>query len=244
MMWYKGREMAIKTLNMSDNLYNYYQQAFIREPILLSALREETTSTFLPPILRNPEHGQIEQSMLIPPEEGAFIQFLLRLTQAKHTIEIGTYTGYSTLFTALELPENGHITACDISGPWLDIAKKYWKKASVNHKIDLHIAPAEKTLNKLINEGKTQAFDFIFIDADKVNYNIYYEQALVLIKPNGLIAIDNLFWAGGVSDPKQNDPETTAVKKLNKKLAHDQHTRTVKLNVIPIGDGLGLVQKL
>jgi caffeoyl-CoA O-methyltransferase len=176
----------------------------------------------------------------ISPEQGQFMSLLIRLIGAERAIEIGVYTGYSSLWTALALPPTGRLIACDISKQWTDVAKRYWKEAGVDKKIDLRLRPALDTLDRLLAEGRAGAFDFAFIDADKENYDAYYERCLALLRPGGLIAIDNTLWDGRVTAPDPGDDETMAIDALNTKLRQD--TR-IDLSLVPIGDGLTLVWK-
>jgi caffeoyl-CoA O-methyltransferase len=159
---------------------------------------------------------------------------LVRLIGARRTLEIGTFTGYSALAVALALPPDGQVVACDVSKEWTDIGRRYWQEAGVAGKIDLRLAPAVETLDRLIRE-RAAPFDFAFIDADKENYDNYYERALKLVRPGGIIAIDNVLWNGAVADPKRTDPETRAIDALNRKVHND--TR-VDFSLLPIGDGL------
>lgn len=176
----------------------------------------------------------------ISPEQGQFMSLLIRLIGAERAIEIGVYTGYSSLWTALALPPTGRLIACDISKQWTDVAKRYWKEAGVDKKIDLRLRPALDTLDRLLAEGRAGAFDFAFIDADKENYDAYYERCLALLRPGGLIAIDNTLLDGRVTAPDPGDDETMAIDALNTKLRQD--TR-IDLSLVPIGDGLTLVWK-
>ena len=162
---------------------------------------------------------------------------LIRLMSAKKTIEIGTFTGYSTLAVALALPEEGEIIACDISEEWTALGKKKWEQAGVAHKINRRLAPAVDTLDALLADGQESSFDFAFIDADKGNYPAYYEKCLKLVRKGGVIAIDNVLWGGSVIDSERNDEDTKAIRKLNEFIANDKR---VSLSMVPIGDGLTL----
>ena len=173
--------MSNKTFTLSDNLHQYLLSVSPEEPAILSRLREETTA--------DPKHN-----MQIAPEQGLFFNLLIRLIGAKKTLEIGVYTGYSSLVVALALPDDGKIVACDVSKEWTDIGRKYWKEAGVGQKIDLRLGPAIDTLDGLIREGRSGEFDFAFIDADKENYWNYFERSLVLLRTGGLIAVDNVLW--------------------------------------------------
>lgn len=220
--------MSDFTLNLTPELYEYYQQNSVREPEVLQKLREQT-------------HKMSMSQMQISPEQGQFMRLLIELMNAKKTLEIGVFTGYSTLCVALSLPENGKIIACDINVEWTKIAKRFWELAGIAHKIQLILAPATETLEKLIAEGEGGTFDFVFIDADKANYPFYYEKSLELLRPGGLIAIDNVLWSGKVADPSIQDNNTVVLRELNKKIHVDQR---VTLSMLPIGDGLTLVRKI
>lgn len=219
--------MSNYTLNLTPALYQYLLDHSLREHVVLQALRQVTAK--LP-----------SSVMQISPEQGQFMALLIELMNAKKTLEVGVFTGYSTLAVALALPEDGKIVACDIDVRFTTIAQKFWKQAQVDHKIDLRIAPALETLEKLIQNGETNSFDFAFIDADKANYSNYYELALKLVRPGGLILLDNTLWGGDVIDPTINDNATHAIRMINQKLLQDQR---VTLSLLPIGDGVTLVRK-
>ena len=212
---------------MTDELYAYLQSVSVREPALLKKLREETAALPM-------------ATMQVPPEHGQFLALLVQLMGARRTLEIGVFTGYSSLAVALALPNDGTILACDVSEEYTSVARRYWKEAGVDHMIDLRLRPALETLKELLAEGQHGRFDFAFIDADKSNYEGYYECALELIRPGGLIAIDNVLWHGQVIDPKDNDPDTVAIRTLNKKLLGDSR---VSLSMVPISDGVTLCWK-
>ena len=165
---------------------------------------------------------------------------LVQMLGAKKTLEIGVFTGYSSLSVALALPPDGKIVACDVSEDWTNVARRYWKEAGVEHKIDLHLAPAVETLSQLLADGEAGTFDFAFLDADKDNYDTYYELLLPLLRPGGTIAIDNVLWSGRVIDPEVKDADTVALKELNQKLHHDER---ISLSMLPIADGLTLAVK-
>lgn len=220
--------MSDTTLNLTPAVYQYLLTHSLREPIVLQQLRHET-------------HKMSMAQMQISPEQGQFMQLLVRLLQAKKTLDIGVFTGYSALVVALALPQDGKVIACDINVEWTRIAKQFWQKGGVAEKINLHLAPALQTLQSLMTQGEEGTFDFAFIDADKLNYDAYYEACLLLLRSNGLIAIDNVLWSGKVADPNINDENTMAIRNLNKKLVQD--TR-VNICMLPIGDGLTLVQKI
>ena len=220
--------MANKTLSLSNALYAYLVEHSVREPEILQRLRAETARDSM-------------SMMQISPEQGQFMQLLVRLMGAKNCLEVGVFTGYSSLAVALVLPANGHIVACDVSEKWTRIARKYWIEAGVAAKIDLRIAPALATLDELITSGNAGSFDFAFIDADKINYLAYYERALTLVRSGGLIAVDNTLWGGQVIDKKSKSVETQAIRQFNDQLSSDSR---VHISLLPIGDGLTLALKL
>jgi caffeoyl-CoA O-methyltransferase len=211
---------------MTDEVYDYLLDNSLREKPLLKKLRQATA--------KMPMAG-----MQISPEQGQFMALLVELTGAKKAIEIGTFTGYSSLSVASALPPGGHLWCCDVSEEFTSIARKFWKLAKVDRKITLTLAPATDTVAQLIKKHKG-TFDFAFIDADKANYDAYYEGALKLLRKGGLIAIDNVLWGGRVADPKRKDADTTAIRKLNAKILKDKR---VTASLLPIGDGLTLARK-
>ena len=220
--------MSSDTIELNQSLRDYLINVSVKEPGVLKDLREETL--------------QLDEfQMQISPEQGSFLSFLVKLINAKHTLDIGVFTGYSSLVVALQLPQNGYVTACDTNEEWTEIAQKYWKEAKVEEKIDLHIAPAVETLEKLISNGNEGLYDFSFIDADKINYQHYFEQSLVLVRKGGVIAIDNVLWGGRVLDNSDTEPATRAIREFNSKLFEDDR---VVISMIPIGDGLTLAQKI
>jgi predicted O-methyltransferase YrrM len=178
--------------------------------------------------------------MQVSREQGLFMQFLLRAIGARRTLEIGVFTGYSALITAEALPADGHIIACDVSEEWTSIARRYWQEAGVAHKIDLRIAPALQTLDALLAAGEAGSFDFAFIDADKGNHAAYYERCLQLLRPGGVIALDNALWHGRVADPSNHEPDTLSLNALNRFVATDPR---VDASLIACGDGLHLARK-
>jgi predicted O-methyltransferase YrrM len=216
----------MKHLNLTPKLYDYMLDISLREHPAMEALRTHTSTMQL-------------AAMQVAPEQAQFMQFLLRLIRAKNVLELGTFTGYSALAMALALPEDGRLITCDVSKEWTDNAHPFWKEAGQEHKIQLRIGQALDTLHQLIDEGFSQQFDFIFIDADKTNYLNYYELALKLVNPKGLIAIDNIFWDGLVIDPEETGPQTREIRKLNEHIKNDQR---VEVSVLAIADGLFLVQ--
>lgn len=219
--------MSNKTLGLSDRLYEYLLSNSLRESDVLAALRQETAS-----------HPMSQ--MQIAPEQGQFMALLVQLMGARKTLEVGVFTGYSALVVALALPEDGKVIACDVSEEYTAIARRYWEQAGIAHKIELRIAPAVETLDALIAEGQSNSFDFAFIDADKSNYDHYYEKCLQLIRPGGLIAIDNVLWSGDVADSTINDNRTTKIRNLNQNLHQDDR---IMLSLVPIADGLTLALK-
>jgi caffeoyl-CoA O-methyltransferase len=220
--------MSNQTLQLDDNLYQYLLSVSLRDSDIQQTLREET--------------GLLEMGVMqISPDQAQFMAMLVKLIQARRAIEIGVFTGYSALVVAQALPENGQLIACDISEEWTAIAKRYWQQAGIAHKIDLHLAPAMQTLDKLITQGELEEFDFAFIDADKQNMRNYYERCLQLLKPGGLIAVDNVLWGGSVVDQEDQESDTIAIREFNAFLLHDKR---VDLSLVPIGDGLTLARKL
>jgi predicted O-methyltransferase YrrM len=219
--------MANRTIDLTERLYDYLLKVSVREPPLLAELREETAK--LPLAI-----------MQISPEQGQFMALLVELIGARRAIEVGTFTGYSALCVALALPPRGKLIACDISDEFTSVGRPYWARAGVAGKIDLRLGPALETLRGLLAEGAAGSFDFAFIDADKKEYDGYYEAILKLLRPGGLMAIDNVLWGGAVADSRKRDADTVAIRALNKKLRDDER---VSLSLLPIGDGLTLARK-
>lgn len=207
---------------------DYIRHVTLREP---EVLRRQREATGLHP----------QASMQTAPEQGQFLHLLARLAGAKKTLEVGVFLGYSSTWVALALPEGGKIIACDQSEEYTTQARRTWRDAGVEDKIELRLGPALATLDTLIAEGHSGSFDFAFIDADKSNYANYYERALVLVRPGGLIAIDNVLWKGAVIDASQTDADTEAIRAFNRKLHGDER---VSLSLVPLGDGLTLACKL
>lgn len=185
--------------------------------------------------------GMAEARMQISHEQAQFMSVVLRSMQARNTIEVGVFTGYSTLITAQSLVDGGKVIACDISEEWTTIARRYWQQAGVAQRIDLHLAPATHTMNSLLEQGQRGHFDFVFIDADKTGYDTYYELALQLLRTGGLIMLDNCLWGGRVLDSSNTEEDTVALRALNAKIAKD--TRVLS-SLVPVGDGIQLVGKL
>ena len=219
--------MSRATLSLTDELYDYLQRMSLRESPILRRLREETA------VLERAE-------MQIGPEQGQLMGLLVELTGAARALEIGTFTGYSALVVALALPPDGRLLTCDVSEEWTSIGRRYWEEAGVSHKIELRLGHAIRTLDRLLAEGRAETFDFAFIDADKENYDGYYERTLRLVRPGGLITIDNTLWEGKVADPDATDADTEALRALNAKLLADGR---VTLSLLPIGDGLTLARR-
>ena len=219
--------MSSSTIGLNNELRKYMLDVSFRDDEILRQLREETLTLK-------------EAQMQISPEQGAFLSILTKILNAKKTLDIGVFTGYSSLVVARELPNDGLVVACDTSIEWTSIAKKYWKLAGVDNKVDLHLAPAIETLEKLIEDGQGSTYDFSFIDADKINYQSYYEYSLTLVKPGGIIAVDNVLWSGQVIDEYDSEPATRAIRSFNEQLYQDDR---VSISMVPIGDGLTLAYK-
>ena len=216
--------MSASILPYTPELRRYLWDKGLREHPVLEELRNETSK--LP-----------NSVMQICPEQGALMSNLIKLISAKKAIEVGTYTGYSALAVALTLPKDGKLLACDISEEWTSIGKRAWKKAGVLNKIELAIGPAAETLDKKISDGEKDTYDFAFIDADKKNYKKYYEQCLKLVRPGGLIILDNVLWFGSVIDGTRQDEDTRAIRDINILISEDKR---VTPSMIPVGDGLTL----
>jgi predicted O-methyltransferase YrrM len=220
--------MSDRSIGLSETLHQYLLANSVREPEVLAHLRQETD--------RHPL-----SNMQISPEQGQLMGLLVQLIGAKKCLEIGVFTGYSSLSVALNLPDDGRIVACDVSDEFTSIARKYWQLAGVSDKIDLQIAPALETLDRLIANGEAGTFDFAFIDADKNNYAAYYDRCFQLIRQGGLILVDNVLWYGRVVDPTMDDDNRTqAIKQINQQIYHDDR---VQISLIPIGDGLTIARK-
>jgi len=217
-----------KYITLDDRLYDYLVAKSVREPAVMRRLREETATL-----------GDIAV-MQIGPDQGAFMAFLVELTGARRCLEIGVFTGYSALAVARALPEDGRLIACDVDEDWTAIARRYWAEAGVAGKIDLRLAPALDTLDALIADGAGGTIDFAFIDADKTNYAAYYERALTLLRPGGLLVFDNVLWSGAVADETNHKADTEALRALNDQLHEDER---INLVMLPVGDGLTLARK-
>jgi caffeoyl-CoA O-methyltransferase len=219
--------MSNRTLALTDVVHQYLLRETLREPPALARLRQETM-----------EHPM--SRMQIAPEQGQLMQLLCELVGARRAIEVGVFTGYSSACVAQVLPPDGKLVACDVSEEWTNIARRYWKELGVDDRIELHLRPAVQTLDDLMDKGGISSFDFAFIDADKTNYDVYYEKCLLLLRPGGLIAVDNTLWSGDVADPKNQEPDTVAIRALNTKVRADER---VTMSLVPIGDGLLLARK-
>jgi caffeoyl-CoA O-methyltransferase len=214
--------------HLAEDLHDYIVSVSVREPEpVVGRLLVGTT-------------GLPNAAMQISTQQGQFMTLLARLIGARRAIEVGVFTGYSAFCVARALPENGKLVACEINEEYAKMARGFWVEAGVADRIDLRLAPAWETLDTLLAAGEAGTFDLAFIDADKENYNVYYEQLLELVRPGGLILIDNVLWGGLVLDPSRNDPETVAIRALNEKLRRDER---VDLTMLPIGDGLTLARK-
>lgn len=219
--------MSSRTLAMTDRIYAYMMDSTLREAPILAELRAETAALPMAGMQISPEHGQ-------------FAAFLIELTGARRYLEIGTFTGYSALAAALAMPADGRVLCLDRSEEWTAVARRYWKKAGVADRIELRLGAAVQTLDKMLAAGDRDRFDMAFIDADKANYDAYYERCLNLVRPGGLIALDNMLWGGDVADPAKADEDTTALRALNRKIRDDGR---VACSLVPIGDGLMLCRR-
>ena len=218
--------MSRQSFLMGDRLADYYARTAYQEPALLAKLREETAA-----------HPMAQ--MQIAPEQGQLLQLLLQLMGARRVIEVGVFTGYSSLAMAQVLPADGHVLACDVSEEWTAIARRYWEEAGVSDRVRLVLAPAAETLAAEL-AADTEPYDFAFIDADKAGYLDYYEACLRLLRPGGLIAVDNVLWSGAVADPQDQGGSTRALRAFNERVAADER---VQHCLVPIGDGLTLCRK-
>ena len=221
--------MSNETLMLTPQVYDYLVRQGVREPSVLRDLREATA-----------RQAGAAAGMQIAPEQGAFMAMLVSLIGARKTLDVGVFTGYSAAAVALALPDDGTVVACDISDKWSGLAREYWDKAGVADKIDLRIAPATQTMDALVDASESGTFDFIFLDAEKTEYEAYYKRALALVRPGGLIAVDNVLWSGRVADDTVMDADTVAIRVFNEMVRHDDR---VTLSMVPIADGLTLAQK-
>jgi len=219
--------MAHRTL-LPEAVDRYLATAVARDTPVQQRLRAETA-------------GLPEAGMQIGADQGALLAFLVRLVGARNAIEVGTFTGYSALAVACALPPDGRLVCCDVNAGWTAIARRYWAEAGVADRIDLHLRPAQETLSGLLRQGRAGDFDFAFIDADKTGYDGYYEACLELLRPGGLIAIDNVLWSGSVADPSDQKPDTVALRAITAKIRDDSRVDACLLSV---GDGVLLARKL
>ena len=219
---YDAPAMSTRTINLTDDVIDYIHRYGVREHPVLAALRERTAPL--------PEHN-----MQIGPDQGAFMAMLVKLIGARRILEIGTFTGYSSTAMALAMPPDGRMTCCDVSREWTDIARRAWADAGVEDRIELRLAPATETLATLDEDS----FDLSFIDADKPNYDAYYEGCLRVVRPGGLILIDNVLWSGDVADPAVDNDNVRAIRSLNAKIAADERVDHV---LLPLADGLTMAR--
>lgn len=219
--------MSRKSFLLPEKLAEYYERVALREPPLLAQLRADTAALPM-------------AAMQIAPEQGQLMGLLVKLMGARRCIEVGVFTGYSSLVVALALPPEGELLACDVSAEWTAVARRYWERAGVADKIRLELAPALQTLDAERAAGQAGTYDFAFIDADKVNYPGYYERCLGLLRSGGLIAVDNTLWSGRVADAQVCDEDTQALRAFNTAVAQDER---VDLCLVPIADGLTLLRK-
>ncbi|WP_338871411.1 O-methyltransferase [Myxococcus stipitatus] len=217
----------IHHVELTQPVLKYVREQSLRDNAILRDLREETSHLPL-------------RTMQIPPEQGQLLYLLTRLMGARKTLEVGVFTGYSTLCTALALPPDGKVVACDLSEEWVSIGRRYWKLAGVDDRIDVRLGDAHNTLEALVSGPDRGTFDLAFIDADKESYEHYYEYTLRLLRPGGLVVLDNTLWSGKVADPAISDPETNSLRRINAKLLHDER---VDLSMLPFADGLTFARK-
>jgi caffeoyl-CoA O-methyltransferase len=219
--------MTGRRLLVTDDIHRYLVEHSVREPDVLARLRAATASLPL-------------AQMQIGPEQGQLLALLAKLVGAKRCIEVGVFTGYSSLAVALALPQDGRILACDVSEEWTALARRFWREAGVEHKIELKLQPAVRTLEERLAAGEAGRYDFAFVDADKPAYDSYYELLLKLLRPGGLMALDNTLWSGAVLNPEEREPNTVALRALNDKLHRDER---IDLSLLPVGDGVTLARK-
>ena len=219
--------MSSSTLQLNEKVYDYLLGHSLRESAACQQLREETKSMKM-------------GMMQVSPEQGQFMSLLVELIGARKAVEVGTFTGYSALCVAQALPADGTLVCCDVSEEWTAVGKKYWEQAGVSDRISLRIGPAVDTLKAMCDAGEENTFDFGFIDADKTNYQSYYEHVLALLRTGGLLLIDNVLWGGSVANPDKTDEDTEAIRALNTFVHHDDR---VSLSMLPVGDGLTLALK-
>jgi caffeoyl-CoA O-methyltransferase len=219
--------MTSKSIGLPDAVHAYVLRWGLREPAILARLREETAA-----------HPR--SSMQIAPEQGAVLALLVELLGARRCLEIGTFTGYSSLAVALALPDDGRLVCCDVSDDYTSVARRYWAEAGVADRVDLRLGPAIESLDRLLADGAGGTFDLAFIDADKPSYPAYWERCLELVRPGGVIAIDNVLWGGRVADPSADDDSTRTLRRVNEMVAADQRVRHV---LLAIADGMTIARK-
>ena len=216
-----------RSIGLKPELYEYLLSVSPPEHPLLSRLREETA-------------GMPGAGMQIGRDQGALFQLLVHALGVKRYLEVGVYTGYSSLSVGLALPPDGHITACDVSPDYTAVARRYWAEAGIADRVDLRLGPAAETLASFVADGRSGAYDFAFVDADKTGYAGYHEQVLALLRPGGLVAYDNVLWGGSVVDPSDQSDDTKALRAFNTALAQD---RRITMTMLPVGDGVTLAVK-
>jgi predicted O-methyltransferase YrrM len=219
--------MSSGTLTMTPEIRDYLLRVGVREDPLLAELREETSHLS-------------QAGMQISPEQGALMGVLARLLGARSILELGTFTGYSSLVLAGALPPGGRITCCDVSEEWTGIARRYWERAGVTGSVELRLGPALDTLDALVAEGRAGTYDLAFVDADKENMPAYHERVLGLLRTGGAVLYDNVLWSGKVADPSDDSASTRAIRRLNETIASDDR---VDVSMVPIGDGLTICRK-
>jgi predicted O-methyltransferase YrrM len=219
--------MANASMGLPADLEDYLVKHGVREPDILRRLRDETALI--------PQHN-----MQIAPEQGALLALLVELTGAKRCIEVGTFTGYSSLVVAMAMPPDGTIVCCDVSEEWTSVARRYWAEAGVADRVDLRLAPALETMDELLAGGAEGTFDFAFVDARKSEYPDYHERIVRLLRSGGLAAYDNVLWGGAVADESKQDQDTLAIRRLNDRLAADER---VTIAMLPLADGVTLARK-
>ena len=219
--------MANRSIGVNEELYGYLLNMGLREPELLQRLRLAT-------------EGEELSIMRSAPEQGQLMAMLIKLMGAKRVIEVGTYTGYATLWMAQAIPDDGQVITCDVSEVWTSVGRQFWAEAGLQDKITLHLCPAMETLDRLLAQGEADAFDFAFIDADKENYQAYFERCLNLMRSGGLMVIDNVLWGGSVIDHENNEASTKAIRAFNQALQNDAR---IEINMLPVADGITLVMK-
>ena len=219
--------MSSRNPYIDERIYRYLLDHSLREPPVLAKLRELT-------------HDMPSGLMQISPDQGQFMALLVRLLGARKIVEVGTFTGYSSTVMSLALPEDGRLVACDVSTEYTDIARRFWEEAGVAEKIELRLGPASDSLDALIWSAEVSTFDIAFIDADKVNYVTYYEKCLELLRPGGVVMVDNVLWQGRAADYEADDDDTVAIRHLNAVIHRDDR---VDCSLLSIGDGLTLARK-